>query len=431
MAFGWFGKGKQSGPKALERGHKLATQARWAEALSFYEEAAADPACATEAGAGARTCREQLVTWNLEEAQACANAQDAERCREHLELALHLAAEEADLAERARTAQTRLAAHIPAPTPPGPATRMFTPTCGCASATCDTCDEPAAEEESPAEELFEFYVSSMTKVEQQLLEHLDVNFQRGFVALQQGELDSARPLLAAAAKADPDLPGPAYALGLWHAVAGDASSALVQFRRALDLEPELAPAAHHQADLLCELKRFGEAETLLDGWLAGHPEDLEAHFLLARCRDLAGNPAGALEALAEAERQAPAFDARLVLARAALLLRQGDAAGALAAYQETAARNPNLLEALVPLGQLLLERGAAEAERAAKIFKHCRRLDPERGWWHLLQVARAYAARGWTAEARELLTSARSELPDSDAAREQWQATAHAVNGKA
>jgi tetratricopeptide (TPR) repeat protein len=307
---------------------------------------------------------------------------------------------------------------------------MFEPSCG-GGAACDDCAEPAGAEESPGEELFEFYLDSLPEAERLLFEHLDVGFQRGFVTLQQGDLEGARPLLEEAAAGEPDLPGPAYALGLLAAVAGDTTAALEQFRRALALDPDLAPAAHHQADLLCEVERFGEAEALLDTWLAAHPEDGEARFLLARCRDRAGNPSGALEALTAAEERAPEFDPRLALTRAAILHRQGDTAGALAAYQETAGRNPNLLEALVPLGQLLIARGGADAERAAELFKHCRRLDPERGWWHLLQVAAAYAARGWAGEARELLGTVRGELPDSDAAREQWQEVADRVNGEA
>ncbi|HSH69831.1 MAG TPA: tetratricopeptide repeat protein [Deferrisomatales bacterium] len=430
MAFGWFGKGKQGGTKALEKAHKLATQARWAEALSFYEEAAADPTFAAEAGGGARACREQLVTWNLEEAEAFGSAGETQRCQEHLELALQLASGEEDLAEQARAALARLEAIAPAVAEPAAEPRrMFEPSCG-GAASCDRCDDPAAAEESPGEELFEFYLDSLPEAERLLLEHLDVGFQRGFVALQQGELQTAQPLLEEAAAKEPDLPGPVYALGLLAAVAGDAAAALESFRRALALDPDLAPAAHHQADLLCELERFGEAEVLLDTWLAGHPEDLEAHFLLARCRDRAGNPSGALEALTAAEKRTEAFDPRLSLTRASILSRQGDVEGALAAYQQTAARNPNLLEALVPLGQLLIGRGGGDAERAAELFKHCRRIDPERGWWHLLHVASAYAARGWADEARELLEDVRDELPDSDAAREQWQAVLDRVSGE-
>ena len=429
MAFGWFGKGTQGGAKALEKGLKLATQARWAEALSFYEEAAADPACAAEAGGGTRACREQLVAWNLDEAEAFGSAGETERCLEHLELALELAAGEEDLADRAREALARLGTRDPAPDELTKPRRMFEPSCG-GSAACDRCDDPPAAEESPGEELFEFYLDSLPEAESQLLEHLDVGFQRGFVALQHGDLETARPLLEEAAAKEPDLPGPVYALGLLAAVAGDAAAALEQFRRALALDSDLAPAAHHQADLLCELERFGEAEALLDTWLAVHPEDVESRFLLARCRDRAGNPSGALEALAAAEERTPEFDPRLALTRATILRRQGDTAGALAAYQETAVRNPNMVEALVPLGQLLIERGGGDAEQAAELFKHCRRIDPERGWWHLLHVASAYAARGWTDETRELLEAVRDELPDSDAAREQWQAVVDRVSGE-
>jgi tetratricopeptide (TPR) repeat protein len=426
MAFGWFGKGKQDGSKALAKGHKLVTQARWAEALTFYEEAAGDPDQASEARRGARACREQLVAWNLEEASALQQAGEGDRCHEHLELALQLAADEADLAAEARQALDQLAQPRQGVEPPANPQRLFEPSCG--GAACASCD--TATDEAPGEELFEFYLESLSDAERRVLEPLGVGFQRGFVALQQGDLEAARPLLRDAAETGPQQPGPAYALGLLEAVAGDIEAALLQFSRALVIDPQLAPAAHHSADLLCELERFPDAEKLLGTWTEDHPDDVDAWFLLARCRDLAGNPAAALEALAAAEQRAEEFQPRLSLARAAILRRQGDGAGALAAYQDTAARNPNLLEALVPLGQLLIERGGADAERAAEVFKHCRRIDPEHAWWHLLQVAAAYAARGWPAQARDLLETARGELPEGDAARAEWEAVQTKVNGK-
>ncbi|MBE0617506.1 MAG: hypothetical protein IH608_06220, partial [Proteobacteria bacterium] len=56
-----------------------------------------------------------------------------------------------------------------------------------------------------------------------------------------------------------------------------------------------------------------------------------------------------------------------------------------------------------------------------EVFKHCYRLDPERGWWHLLRVAEAYAGRGWRDEARDVLAKAGKELPDADEPRAQWE----------
>ncbi|NTU59540.1 MAG: hypothetical protein HGA98_00600, partial [Deltaproteobacteria bacterium] len=66
MGFGWFSKGADSGDKALGKAQKLEKQERWAEALSFYDEVLAREPGSEPAAAGARTCRERLVAWNLE-----------------------------------------------------------------------------------------------------------------------------------------------------------------------------------------------------------------------------------------------------------------------------------------------------------------------------------------------------------------------------
>ena len=89
------------------------------------------------------------------------------------------------------------------------------------------------------------------------------------------------------------------------------------------------------------------------------------------------------------------------------------------------------MPALVPLGQLLVERGGPAAERAAEVFKHCCRLEPERRWVHLLGVAHAYAVRGWPQEAREVLEAARRELPEDEAAAARWRAVQQLLEGSA
>lgn len=67
----------------------------------------------------------------------------------------------------------------------------------------------------------------------------------------------------------------------------------------LRLEPRLTRATHaltarEQADRLQYRHRFAEAETVLDGWLAQHPDDAAARLQRAQLRIERNNPRGAL-----------------------------------------------------------------------------------------------------------------------------------------
>ncbi len=423
MVFGWLTGSKNSAGKALEKGRKLSAQGRWAEALTYYDEALEDPSCSDEARSGARVCREKLVESNLAEARAFATAEEPDRALEHARLALELAGQEQDLRERAEAALAGSATAVPesAPVASRPRERLFAPSC--AGSCSEPCGEPGEVHESGAEvdDLFEFYLDAVTPQEREAFEVLDGSFREGFVLLQQGAIDEARPLLEASAAEHPEAPAPHYALGLLAALArtGEATD---HFGRALGADPDFAPAAHHRADALRETGNPGEGARLLEEWLNGHPEDGEAQVLLSACRLEAGDATGALQAAEQADRTVPVEDPRPRLLKARALATLGHRDQAIGALQAVAARRPDLLEALVPLGRLLVEKGGPAAEKAAEIFKACYRLDPQRGWWHLLRVAEAYGARGWKKEALDLLHQVEGELPEGDEAHAEWKA---------
>ncbi|MFU8856285.1 MAG: tetratricopeptide repeat protein [Deferrisomatales bacterium] len=429
MAFGWFSGKKDPAGRSLEKADKLAGQGRWAEALSYYEDALeAQPGWEPAAG-GVRTCRERLVAWNLEEAQGYANAEDLPKAQEHAALALELAGEHPELRRRAQEALDRLGSGAPeAPAPGRAAERLFPPSCACPAPSCATGGQGETDEDlASVDDLFGFYLESLSAEEREAFEHLGDGFAEAFVHLQQGETDRARPGLEEAARAHPDAPGPHYALGLLAALDKEVEAAEGHFLRALGADPDFSPAAHHRADVLRERGRPGEGAAFLREWLKGHPEDGEAWVLLAAGSFEAGDPAPALEAAEEAVRRVGPADPRPTLwkARALRELRRPDEA--LEAFQTVAARHRDLLEALVPLGQLLLEKGAGTAEKAAEVFKRCYRLDGDRGWWYLLRVAEAYAAKGWKPEARDVLATARRELPDTEEALAQWDVVSRRV----
>lgn len=420
MAFGWFSGNKDPAGKALEKAGKLAGQGRWAEALTYYEEALQAQPDSDPARTGARTCRERLVESNLAEARGYATAEDLAKAREHAGLALELAAGDEALRRRAQAVLEELGAPPPAAAARAPG-RLFPPSCSCASPCGGEGEAEIAEGGAEFEDLFAFYLESLLPEERAAFETLGGTFPEGFVHLQQGEVEEARPLLEEAAREHPDAPGPHYALGLLAALAKDPAATGRHFSRALEADPDFAPAAHHRADVFRESGNPAEGVTFLRGWLEGHPQDGEAWVLLAACHLEAGDPAAGLEACGEALRSARADDPRPNLLKARALRLLGRADQALGALQAVAARRPDLLEALVPMGQILLEKGGPSAERAVEVFKRCYRLDPERGWWHLLRVAEAYAARGWIDEAKDVLAQARDQLPDAEQARAQWE----------
>lgn len=424
MAFSWFSGKKDPAGRSLEKADKLTGQGRWAEALTYYEEALEAQPASEPARTGVRTCRERLLAWNLEETQAYVIAGDPAKAREHAALALELAGGEADLESRAREALDRLEGAAPAGTAAAPAGgRLFPPSCSCPAPCGSGPEGETAEADAAVEDLFAFYLESLSPEERDAFASLGDGFSEAFVHLQQGETEAARPGLEAAAREHPDAPGPHYALGLLAALEKDLEAAGRHFGRALETDPDFPPAAHHRADVLREGGRAAEGAASLRGWLEGHPEDGEAWVLLASCSLEAGDPAAGLEAAEEAVGRGSPADPRPNLLKARALRALGRPDEALPALQAVAGRHRDLLEALVPLGQLLLEKGAPTAERAAEVFKRCYRLDPERGWWYLLRLAEAYAARGWKTEARDLLSTARGELPrDDDQALAQWDA---------
>jgi tetratricopeptide (TPR) repeat protein len=429
MAFGWFSKGKDAGDKALAKARKLEGQGRWAEALSHFEDVLAADTGIEEAKRGLRTCRERLVAFNLEEAEAY-RASDKDKAREHARLAHQLAGSETDLQSQAWKVLESLKVRDERPpaAPEAPRQPLFATSCACAT----PCHAPAEEEEAAdmdVEDLAAFYLDACDPAEREAFEALGETFREGFVRLHQGDLAEARPALEAAAQEEPDAHGTHYALGLLASLEGDAAAAAERFRRTLTLSPGFAPAARHLADLLREAGQREEAISFLRQWLSAHGDDAEGRVLLAQCLLEGGDGPGAREEAEAARRLGEEGDVRpaLIVARAHRI--EGNREGAVQALQAVVARRPDALEALFPLGEVLLELGGSSVERAAEVFKRCYRADPDRGWYYLSQVARAYAARGWKVEAAEVLDRARQELPDAPEARQAWERARAEVEG--
>lgn len=422
MGFSWFSKTSASADdKALARAQKLQSRERWAEALNLYEEILARTRGSNSALEGVKTCRENLVARNLEEAQSYREI-DPERAREHARLALDLAGDDEKLKERAdEVAEVLLRGSPPQPSPVVISQPLFGSSCSCATPCLSTADAEENGGEFDTEELLAFYLDSCEPAVREAFQRLAGSFPIGFVHLQRGELEDAQAHLERAAEEYAAEPGPTYALGLLASISGKDDAAAIYFEKTLALDGEFGPAVRHLAETLREMGNRSGAIDVLSRWLLSHPEDAEAHLLLALSRIESGEIETGLEHALTAQRLTEESDFRpsLIVAKAQQIL--GDDPAAASTLQRVLSRKPDLIEALVELAEILIRQGGNQAERAAEVFKRCYRQDPDRGWWYLVRIAEAYQARGWREQATDVLNRAREELPEEASAHTTWE----------
>lgn len=425
MGFGWFGKTGDKGDKALAKARKFLAQDRWADALSFFEEALDGAPDHEEAIRGRRVCRENLVAFNLDEAEAL-RAVDSAKAGEHARLALDLAAGDPALTRRCEAFLTGLeeAAAPAAAPPPTPRRPLFAGSCSCAAPCAPQGEDDGDEGDIDVEDLAEFYLDSCDEETRDAFSPLGGAFRAGFVHLQRGEWNVARPLLEQAAREHPRQPGPPHALGLLASVEGRTEEAAGGFNDALSLNPDFGPSLRHLADLRREQRKPSEAVALLEAWLERHANDGEARLLLAASLLDTGDFLAAVEQARRAHETTSEADLRprFLAARGFRLAGEGEQAAS--TLRDILARRPDALEALVELADLLLSRGKGEVEAAAELWKKCYRLDPDRGWWYLLKLAETYRVGGWESRADELVERAREERPDAPEAHEPWETAA-------
>jgi len=421
MVFGWLKKNGSSGSKALAKAEKLSQQGRWAEALSYYEDALESDSESKETAAGLRQCREKLVESNLEEAKGCKQASDPERALEHANLAVTLAGPEKDLVERAAAYLKELESSIDWVPPEAPQ-RLFESSCSCLSPSCGpgggaNGNEPedfSMPDDANVDDLFEVYIQSLTEMEAAAYSDLGPEFREGFVRLLHVEIEKAKPLLIKVADENPQSEGVQNCLGLLALHENELDEAEVRFSKALELNAAFAPAAHSLAQTLRDKKKNKDACEFMDKWLSVNSADGEGYVLSALCRMDAEDFDGAVEAA----RKATAIlndeaNPEPELIEGLALRKSGKTAEAITVLEKLAARFPSLLDCLIPLGELLIGKGGASAAKASKLFQHLYQLNPEDGWRHLLRTAEALHACGQGEEAAKALDAAKRECGDN------------------
>ncbi len=158
----------------------------------------------------------------------------------------------------------------------------------------------------------------------------------------------------------------AVLLGDIFAKRGLHGEALERYREARALEPDRADARLGEVKALFALGgwRGDEAHGLAEELLAMAPEDVDALVAVARGRAGAGDAAGALTALQQAQTRAPGR-ADLHKLQGDVALKVGDKHGALAAYHAALELDPGFIQVWVDLGRLHEEKEAWDDARRA------------------------------------------------------------------
>lgn len=185
--------------------------------------------------------------------------------------------------------------------------------------------------------------------------------------LAQGELDAARPLVAAARKAQPANPIANYLQALLAVEDGALPEASAALERVFQRLPDHLPSRYLRALVAFREDRGEQALDDLERVLARDPGNPRARLLLAAVRTRLGEPGAAADTL-EAGRTAAPEDTRTPGYLAALgqaLLRAGRSQDALEAMAEAAELAPDAarIRTQLALTQLAAgETGAAEVE---------------------------------------------------------------------
>jgi tetratricopeptide (TPR) repeat protein len=154
---------------------------------------------------------------------------------------------------------------------------------------------------------------AITLPPQNALEHRDL----GFVLAATGRESEARAEYRRAIALDPKETGAWVNLANLDRAKGDLEQALADFREAEKRDSAMALAVKGQAQLLGELKRFGEAGAAYRRLLGRVPGDLEARFAAVRLYEALGRDDIALEVARDGVRHdRGSGEARLILGMA-------------------------------------------------------------------------------------------------------------------
>jgi tetratricopeptide (TPR) repeat protein len=188
----------------------------------------------------------------------------------------------------------------------------------------------------------------------------------GVAYLQQADLNHAMEQFRAGLAVEPDNPQLHYDLGLALKLKDDLSAAIPEFQQAEKLDPQLPDPPYTLGVLYMQLGRFAEARAELEKATALRPNNGEAWALLGNVYKDSDEPQKGIAALRRAIELMPNQPSPHI-SLAAILIQQGDSAGAAAERKKAAdlsriAVSRQRANFALDSGKALLKRGqVAEA----------------------------------------------------------------------
>lgn len=259
------------------------------------------------------------------------------------------------------------------------------------------------------DELFELAIADKPASRAEAYRVLGDDFKRGYVALVQGDGDTAaRALERAAART-----GPSFVLQLELGRAYSLAGRLVAAGDALEEAERLSPADVEGALLLgavnVELGRFREAREKLESLLRMGERTPEVLYLLGKSLAGLGRRDEALERFRETVRMEPRFH-EAYFEGARIVADGGDAEAALSLLHRACSLEPDEVRYNRALVRLVLDHDL-DAETGLPACDRLMVTDVDRHWEYLSWIAELYIRRGWKREARDPLRKALALVP--------------------
>ncbi len=198
--------------------------------------------------------------------------------------------------------------------------------------------------------------------------------ESGLAPSQRAAFDRALAEYVAAQTYNADRPEGRMGLGNLAARRGDAADAIVQYRKAIAIDPTFVPAYANLADLYRARGADGEAVAVLREGLARNPRAAVLHHALGLALVRQKQSAEGLAALREAARLAP-DNARFAYVYAVALNDAGRARDAVQVLVSARERDPNDRDLLSALAFFTAQAG--KREQALDYVRRLRELDPE------------------------------------------------------
>jgi tetratricopeptide (TPR) repeat protein len=173
----------------------------------------------------------------------------------------------------------------------------------------------------------------------------------GMKALEDGRFDAAVQAFSKAIAADPKDYFAHFNLGMAYSLMRKDEEGIAEYRKTLEIKPNLYEAELNAGILLMRQKNPADALPLLEDAAAQKPKEFRPRFYLAEAQ----SQTGSLEKAEESYRLAAALDpksAPLELGWGRSLARQGKLADAAPHFQQAAQIDPRYHDALLELGEL-------------------------------------------------------------------------------